>query len=347
MALRNSILALRTGGADVIAFKATIDELSRLAAGRAEDEALLQQLESRLSELDNGVSRRLLMECHFRDEWRQAESSRVLNALPTLMRDSEALDQMRDYVALLAPDLAREPLELVQPWQRELMRQQQTLANLLRFCPEVSADAIGSVLSEFMEHAEARLQNQLAIVHEQLQSQGPHSSSTASPAKSTATTAVLGLSAEEFVQRLRGQHHAICAIQARFRGRRCRAAYLRLQRDRVAAAVRVQSFARRAAAFRELRARRHARWMERRTALTRWHQARCLQRAWRWARKRRRWREAWLRGEGAAASKADRTWRCLLSRTQSQYRGAAADGLLAVLDLHRVTRREGAQGGGG
>eukprot|EP00966_Prymnesium_polylepis_P153756 3550633-Prymnesium_polylepis.1 len=213
MALRTSILALRSGGADVIAFKATIDELSRLAAGRAEDEALLQQLSSRLSDLDSGVSRRLLMECHCRDEWRQGECNRVLDALPSLMQDSEALDQMRDYVAMLAPDLAIEPFEAVQPWQRELMRQQQTLANLLRYCPEVTAEAIGAVLAQFMEHAHARLQGQLAMVHELLQAQEPHAAAAGSPKKQAQGAAVLGLSAEDFVQRLRGQHRAICGIQ--------------------------------------------------------------------------------------------------------------------------------------
>lgn len=316
MALRQSILALRSGKADVIEFKATIDELSRLAAGRAEDEVLLQQLEARLPEIDSGMARRLLMECHFRDEWRQGECSRVLESLPSLMQDSEALEQMREYVTLLAPDSSKEPMELVQPWQRELMRQQQTLATLLKFCPEVSSDAICGVLVEFMDHAQARLQSQLALVHENLQAQEPKLAAMASPSKPAAPSTVLGLSAQDFVERLRGQHTAICTIQARARGRQRRAAYLRLQEERMVCAVRIQSFARRGAAFRELRARRHVRWLELRATLTRWHQARRLQRAWHWARKRRQWRAAWLNRERVNAAAADRAWRQALARTQ-------------------------------
>ncbi|KAL1503756.1 hypothetical protein AB1Y20_012225 [Prymnesium parvum] len=324
MALRNSILALRRGGADVIAFKAAIDELSRLAAGRAEDESLLRQLVERLPELDSGVSRRLIMECHFRDEWRQSESRRVLDSLPSLMEHAEALDQMRDYVALLAPDVAREPLAFVQPWQRELMRQQSTLAHLLKFCPEVSAEAICEVLAEFMDHAQTRLQHHITAVSGQLQQQEPQTS--AMGAVATPPSALQGLSAEEFVERLRGQHHAICTIQAVFRGRRHRLAYAALLSKRVAAAVRIQTFARGGAAVRAVRARREVRLRQASAALARRHQAVRLQRAWRWARKKRRWNNAWRRDEALAAAAADKAWRVGLERTQAEARRADQTG---------------------
>ena len=46
------LIALRrSGGSAVLAFKERVDELSRLSAGRAEDEALLQQLSEKLPAL--------------------------------------------------------------------------------------------------------------------------------------------------------------------------------------------------------------------------------------------------------------------------------------------------------
>lgn len=333
MALRNSLLALRSGGgvgADVVAFKATVDELSRLSAGRAEDEVLLRQLEGRLQELDSAVSRRLLMECHFRDEWRQECGQRALDVLTNAAPpDAGALDRMRNYVALLAPD--PDDSSCVQPWQRELLRQQQALADLLKVCPVDSPAGIQSVLSEFMEHSQARLQNQLGLVHDQLQAQelqagpgcAPHgegSSGTAENAPAigaggSAHHGVLGLTTEEFVHRLRGQHRAICAIQARFRGRQSLLAYRRLQADRVAAAVRVQCIVRRSYAFRTLQAKRHARWLGRCAAITERHSARRLQRAWRWTFRKRQWRTIWLRSVQARAAKDDRKWRRALRAT--------------------------------
>ena len=350
-ALRSSLLALRSGSADVIAFKAAgdtvtnarahpatsspfacvaVDELGRLSAGRAEDETLLQQLHARLQELDSAVCRRLLMECHFRDEWRQECSTRALSELPNLIQDSEALDRMRNYVSLLAPE--EDDAGAVQPWQRELRRQQQALAGLLKVCPVDSPDAIRSVLLEFMAHSQARLQCQLALVHDELQQShpipvAPNGSTIAAPQGSLALPkvgpiphGVLGLSPEEFVQRLRGQHHAICAIQARFRGRCRRAAYQWLQAGRLSAAVRLQNFARRFAALRILHEKRHALWVSRCTSLAQWHSARRLQRAWRWGSRKRRWRAAWLKSAGARATKDDSVWRKALQGTFSVHR---------------------------
>ena len=84
MALRPAdILAMRSGGGDVLAFKASVDELSRLSAGRAEDESLLQQIEEKLAEMDPSIVSRLLMECKFRDEWREQRCQTALRALPS------------------------------------------------------------------------------------------------------------------------------------------------------------------------------------------------------------------------------------------------------------------------
>ena len=49
------LVALRQGGVDVLDFKASIDELSRLSASRAEDEQLLLQLEAKLPHLDQAL----------------------------------------------------------------------------------------------------------------------------------------------------------------------------------------------------------------------------------------------------------------------------------------------------
>ncbi|KAL3925740.1 MAG: hypothetical protein SGPRY_003578 [Prymnesium sp.] len=326
MALRSSIIALRIGGVDVIAFKAAIDELSRLAAGRAEDEALLLQLEARLSELDGGVSRRLLMECHFRDEWRHAESERVLGTLPSLLRDAGAVDQMRDYVALLAPEEESEPerSQMVQSWQRELTRQQRTLASLLKYCPEASAGAIRDVLSDFMALSQARLQAQLDIVNDQLQGSSNDSPSAETPTSSA--PALLNVSAEDFVQRLRVQHDAICKIQACFRGSRQLARYEQLQATRKSAAMRIQRLARRGAALREVRSRRRLQWLGRLDTLTRGYQARRLQQAWRWAKRNYHWRSVWLLHHARSAAAADVLWRAVLVSTQSIGRREDATG---------------------
>ena len=61
MVLRpHDVLALRAGASaqDVLNFKARVDELSRLAAGRAEDEALIAQIEARLQKLDPSATAR-------------------------------------------------------------------------------------------------------------------------------------------------------------------------------------------------------------------------------------------------------------------------------------------------
>ena len=46
--LVSSVLAARASGATVLAFKASVDELSRLATARAQDEELLRQLEEQM-----------------------------------------------------------------------------------------------------------------------------------------------------------------------------------------------------------------------------------------------------------------------------------------------------------
>ena len=99
--LLSSVLAARSG--DVLAFKASVDELSRLSCARAQDEALLGQLEQQLLELEPAIAARLLTECRFRDEWREERCARALSALPSSEQDPVIVERMREYVALLAP----------------------------------------------------------------------------------------------------------------------------------------------------------------------------------------------------------------------------------------------------
>ena len=98
------LIALRRcGGSAVLAFKERVDELSRLSAGRAEDEALLQQLSEKLPALTHDAASRLTEECRLRDEWRQERCKQALGALPGAGDDTANVDRMREYVALLAP----------------------------------------------------------------------------------------------------------------------------------------------------------------------------------------------------------------------------------------------------
>ena len=170
MVLRpHDILALRAGASaqDVLNFKARVDELSRLAAGRAEDEALIAQIEARLQKLDPSAPARGVAEVRYRDEWREERCEQALRALPAAASgvDGDAFDRMRAYVALLAPP--KRPPEAdaaMAPWQRELARQQHALASLLQLCPTGSADAVHATLHDFMAHSAARLQQRVAAV---------------------------------------------------------------------------------------------------------------------------------------------------------------------------------------
>ena len=102
------LIALRRcGGSAVLAFKERVDELSRLSAGRAEDEALLQQLSEKLPALTHDAASRLTEECRLRDEWRQERCKQALDALPSAGDDTANVDRMREYVALLAPRAAQ------------------------------------------------------------------------------------------------------------------------------------------------------------------------------------------------------------------------------------------------
>ena len=96
--LVSSVLAARASGATVLAFKASVDELSRLATARAQDEELLRQLEEQLRMLEPAVAARLLTECRFRDEWRDEQSDRALSSLPIndCEQDPEAIERMQD-----------------------------------------------------------------------------------------------------------------------------------------------------------------------------------------------------------------------------------------------------------
>lgn len=186
--LVTSVLAARGASSAVLAFKAAVDELSRLATARAQDEALLQQLQHQLIELEPAVGARLLTECRFRDEWRDEQSARALSSLPSAEQDPEVVARMQEYVALLAPDEPEPPRSkhtTLAPhpdacdadgggtnewsWQRELLRQQRALASLLSLCSEhASSDRVAGVLSDFMDHSRARLHEQLLTVHEHL-----------------------------------------------------------------------------------------------------------------------------------------------------------------------------------
>ena len=183
--LVSSVLGARQAGATVLAFKAAVDELSRLATARAQDEELLRQLEEQLADLEPAVAARLLTECRFRDEWRDEQCARALSQLPSNNHehDPEVVERMQEYVALLAPDGAALELEMLsemsngnggashqQPptWQRELLRQQRALADLLTLCAGGSPERVQGVLTDFMEHSRERLHMQLQALHEQL-----------------------------------------------------------------------------------------------------------------------------------------------------------------------------------
>eukprot|EP00964_Phaeocystis_antarctica_P152564 scaffold120508_cov63-Phaeocystis_antarctica.AAC.3 len=327
------LIALRRcGGSAVLAFKERVDELSRLSAGRAEDEALLQQLSEKLSALTHDAASRLTEECRLRDEWRQERCKQAIGALPSASDDAANVDRMRDYVALLAP---KGGTAAQLPWQRELLRQQQALARVLQHCPGGSGDRVRQALSEFMEHSRARLQQQLVTLQAQLkvhrqqqpqsQPQQPQQSPAAangrraawgeaavpSPEHACTTTAAepkaaaLGLTPEAFLEQMRRQHDAVRSLQAQARGRRGRQRFRSLVECRCQAAVRLQGLARGGVARRQATARRHALWAQECAALAERHSARRLQRAWRWSRRVRHWHRLW---QPRAAARASDEW---------------------------------------
>ena len=346
------LIALRRcGGSAVLAFKERVDELSRLSAGRAEDEALLQQLSEKLPALTHDAASRLTEECRLRDEWRQERCKQALGALPSAGDDAANVDRMRDYVALLAPQ-GGTAAQL--PWQRELLRQQQALARVLQHCPGGSGDRVRQALSDFMEHSQARLQQQLVALQGQLEvhrQQQPHSQpqqpqqspaaasgrraawgEVAVPSPEHACTtaaepkaAALGLTPEAFLEQMRRQHDAVRSLQAQARGRRGRQRFRSLVECRCQAAVRLQGLARGGVARRQAAARRHALWAQEGAALSERHSARRLQRAWRWSRRVRHWHRLWQPRAAASASDewavctlqaAARGWR---ARTRSRW----------------------------
>ena len=169
----------RQGGSAVLTFKERVDELSRLSAGRAEDEALLQQLVEKLPVLTVDSASRLMEEVRLRDEWRQERCEQALRGLPGASEDAAHVDRMRDYVALLAPKGST----AAQPWQRELLRQQQALAKVLQLCPGGSGERLRQALSAFMQHSQERLTERLNALEALLEH---HEGPTGSPVRRAA-----------------------------------------------------------------------------------------------------------------------------------------------------------------
>ena len=347
--LVSSVLAARSSPADVLAFKAAIDELSRLSCARTQDEALLRELKTQLLDLEPAVAARLLTECRFRDEWREEKCSKALSTLPSSEADPVVVERMREYVALLAPPEEETNYDGGdQGWQGELLRQQRTLASLLTLCAGGSSDRVLTVLTDFMEHSRTRLHEQLACVHEHLlnvaahgsgggrarrspdgglPARSPNGKATSSPRQAWVSEdaasnqrppppppppppeGFLGLSADAFVEQLRGQHRAVCGMQAVARGRRQRQVFQRLVHERLGAAVRLQCAMRQGAARWEIAAQRHRCWVDACNALTQHYNARRAQRAWRWVRRKRGWASVWRAREAEAARKDDTAWR--------------------------------------
>ncbi|EOD11080.1 hypothetical protein EMIHUDRAFT_214881 [Emiliania huxleyi CCMP1516] len=92
----------------LVAFKACVDELSRLSAGRGEDGALLAQISHDGAVGLSSVSKRsdaaqLLIECRYRDEWRQQRCASALASIGA-ERDAAVVERMCEYVGALSPD---------------------------------------------------------------------------------------------------------------------------------------------------------------------------------------------------------------------------------------------------
>ena len=220
----------RSDDLGVLDFKAVVDELSRISAARSEDERMVQQLQDKQAGMEAEMVDRLVQECYLREEWRKQRCEKALCTLPSIARDAERFDSMRDYVALLAPRPGMID-ETALPWQHELTRQQQALANILQLCPSGSPDRIHKTLVSFMQHSEARLLEQLEAARERA---GVHAAAGSTPRGGTGAARQTGpaheerpsaMTAEAFLDQLRGQRQAVCTLQASARGQAQRLRY--------------------------------------------------------------------------------------------------------------------------
>lgn len=287
----------RMGIETVIRFKASVDELSRLCAGRGEDEQLLAQLEQRLHALSPSVAARLLLECRFREEWREDRAAGALRSLPCARAEPQAVDRMREYVSMLAPQRLYESAG--EPWQLELLKQQQALAAVLQLCPSNSPELVMRTLTDFMDHSHKRLAEHLDVVQWKVseeqhrrQSLSRAASLPDSPVKNAGDHAA-ALTADAFLDRLQRQRAAVCKLQTYVRGRQQRCRYHHLLQARFAAAVRLQVAGRRGAACRLTNRLREAALSLRQQAIAERYNASRLQRARRWVLRNRQWRATW------------------------------------------------------
>jgi len=228
---------------------------------------------------------------------------------------------MCEYVGALSPDGA-EPGAA--PWQIELAKQQQALASVLRTCPCDGA-AVVATLADFMSDSQSRLEAQLSELEWEISEAQSQSVDAVEPAATAeAELPPTALTAVSFLERLQSQRRAVCKLQAGARGRlhrrhcRCWAA------SRAAATLRLQSHARRFAAHRVAGALREAVRREHARRLGALHSARRLQRAWRWRRRVRWWRDRWLRRLAAEGAATLVTWPNELQQSLGRPSAAAA-----------------------
>jgi len=126
------------------------------------------------------------------------------------------------------------------------------------------------------------------------------------------------MTAEAFLDQLRGQRQAVCTLQASARGQAQRLRYRIQQTVRREAAQRIQNSGRRRLAVRIADAARLQLRLARARTLRERHSARRLQRAWRWRRNRRTWRAAWAQAAAARAKREDQLWRKRLRSGQAR-----------------------------
>lgn len=282
----------------VIKFKASVDELSRLCAGRSEDEQLVAQLDERLQSVSASVAARLLLECRFREEWREERSAKALDSIPCASGDPQAVDRMREYVSMLAPQQLYGSSG--EAWQHELLKQQQAIASILQLCPSNSPDVVMRTLTDFMSHSHKRLSKRLDLVQWKVSEQQNRrweaaeraASLPGSPLQKAGDQAAV-LTADAFLERLQRQRAAVCALQTRVRGRQQVVRFRLCLGARLASAIRLQALARHGAARRLAEALRETAVRARRQGLAERHSARRLQRAWRWAVQVRLWGKCW------------------------------------------------------
>jgi hypothetical protein len=318
----------------VIKFKASVDELSRLCAGRSEDEQLVAQLDERLQSVSASVAARLLLECRFREEWREERSAKALGSLPCASGDPQAVDRMREYVSMLAPQQLYNSSG--EAWQHELLKQQQAIASVLQLCPTNSPDVVMRTLTDFMCHSHKRLSKRLDVVQwkvserqnrQRKEAAERAASQPGSPLKHAGDQAAV-LTADAFLERLQRQRAAVCALQTRVRGRQQRRRYRQWLRSRLASVVRLQAVARCGAAWRRAQALREDAVRARRQGLAERHSARRLQRAWRWGVRVRRWGERWRSLTRAAENNELQAWRLHMRQYASRgglHRSASED----------------------